>query len=287
MSGDPPPAAPAAPTGAVDTPRARRLTPPQRQLALQVVGWVAGVLLVAFVALSTDWARVGEKFANREVAGDQFPDVILVAARNTLLYTAFSFAGGLGLGLVSALARRSSVGLLRAYARVYVELFRGLPALLTIFLVGFGLPIGLDIKIPKVLGLEGAGILALSLVAGAYISETIRAGLQAVPRGQVEAARSLGMSQLQATFSVVVPQAFRIVIPPLANELILLLKDTALLSILGATISGKELLKFGRDNAQTSFNYTSVIVVGLIYVAITIPLTQVVVRLERRQDRSR
>ncbi len=123
------------------------------------------------------------------------------------------------LGLVSALARLSSVWLLRVYARVYVELFRGLPALLTIIIVGFALPIALDLKIPDleipgVATLSGAGILALGLVAGAYMSETIRAGLQAVPEGQTEAARSLGMSPTQTTVFVVIPQAFRIIVPP-------------------------------------------------------------------------
>lgn len=272
--------------------RHRRLTPTQRRLATQVAGWTGGLVLIALVVALTDWARVSERFLDREIAGEQFPDVLTIAAKNTILYTLFSFSLGLVLGLLTALARLSSVWLLRAYARVYVELFRGLPALLTIILVGFALPIALGIRIPEVVipgvaTLEGAGILALGLVAGAYLSETIRAGLQAVPEGQTEAARSLGMSPTQTTIFVVIPQAFRIIIPPMTNEAILLLKDTALLSVLGTTIDSKELTKFGRDGVSGNFNMTPLIVVGVIYVIITVPLSQFVHRLERRQQRTR
>lgn len=272
--------------------RRRTLTPTQRRLATQVAGWLVGIALVTLLAVFTDWNRVFDRLLNRELAGEQLPDVITVAAKNTVLYTVLSFSLGLVLGLLSALARISSVWLLRTYARIYVELFRGLPALLTIILIGFALPIALDIKIPRVeLGgfasLSGAGILALGLVAGAYLSETIRAGLQAVPKGQTEAARSLGMSPTKTTIFVVIPQAFRIIIPPMANEMILLLKDTALLSVLGTTIDSKELTKFGRDGVSDNFNMTPLIVVGIVYVIITIPLSQAVVRLERRQQRSR
>lgn len=265
----------------------RRLTPTQRRLASQVVGWVAGIGLIVAVALAADWERISDRFLDLDIARDMFPDVIVIGAQNTLLYTIFSFALGLVFGVVSALARRSPIALLRAYGRAYVELFRGLPALLTIFIVGFGLPIGLGIRVPTIAGLSGAGVLALALVAGAYMSETIRAGLQAVPKGQVEAARSLGMSGFQTTVFVVVPQAFRIVIPPLANELILLLKDTALLSALGTTAGTKELLKFGRDRISGTFNLTPYVVIGIIYILITIPLTQAVAYLERRQQRAR
>jgi polar amino acid transport system permease protein len=127
---------------------------------------------------------------------------------------------------------------------------------------------------------------ALSLVAGAYLAETIRAGIEAVPRGQIEAARSLGMTHAQTLRFVVVPQAFRVVIPPLTNELVLLLKDTALLSVLGTTIDSKELTQFGRSNAQ-DFNGTSLVVAGAMYLAITIPLTRLVAVLERRTKAAR
>lgn len=265
----------------------RSLTPTQRRLVVQVVGWASGVLLVVVVALVTDWTRVAENFLDPEIAKEQFPDVIKVAAQNTVLYTVFSFALGLVFALLASQARLSSIWLFRLYGRVYVELFRGLPALLTIFLVGFALPIGMGIRLPTVFDLSGAGILALALVAGAYMAETIRAGIQAVPPGQAEAARSLGLSPWRTTVFVVIPQAVRIVIPPLANEMILLLKDTALLSALGTTQGTKELLKYGRDGVSGNFNMTPLIVVGVIYILLTIPLTQLVAFLERRQKRAR
>lgn len=265
----------------------RSLTPTQRRLLVQVLGWAGGLLVVVVVVLVTDWSRLADKFLDLDIARDQFPGVIKVAAQNTLLYTVFSFSLGLVFGLVAALARRSSVALFRVIARLYIELFRGLPALLTIILVGFALPIGMGIRVPTVVGLSGAGILALALVAGAYMAETVRAGLQAVPKGQTEAARSLGLSPGKTTRFVVIPQAFRIVIPPLANEMILLLKDTALLSALGTTRGTKELLKYGRDGVSGNFNMTPLVVVGIIYILITIPLTQGVAYLEKRQARSR
>jgi polar amino acid transport system permease protein len=265
----------------------RRLTPTQRRQATLLGGWAAGIVVVLLVLVATDWERLAENFLDLDIAKDQFPGVITVGLKNTLIYTACSFSLGLVFGLIAALARRSSVVLFRVYARVYIELFRGLPALLTIILVGFALPIAMDIRVPSVFGLSGAGILALALVGGAYMAETIRAGLQAVPKGQSEAARSLGMSAPKTTVFVVIPQAFRIVVPPLANEMILLLKDTALLSVLGATTDTKELLKYGRDGVSGSFNMTSLMVVGVIYVLITIPLTQAVAYLERRQQRTR
>ena len=93
----------------------------------------------------------------------------------------------------------------------------------------------------------GIATLALGLVGGAYMAETIRAGIQAVPKGQTEAARSLGMSQTWAMVSIVIPQAFRIILPPLTNELILLTKDSSLVYLLGLSAASAELTKFGRD----------------------------------------
>jgi polar amino acid transport system permease protein len=129
--------------------------------------------------------------------------------------------------------------------------------------------------------------LGLGLVAAAYMAETIRAGIQGVPKGQMEAARSLGMSHTRAMSSIVIPQGFRLIIPPLTNELVLLIKDTSLLFVLGTTPATVELLKFGRDGLQRSANATPLIVVGAVYLLITIPMTQLVGVLERRNARSR
>ena len=257
-----------------------------RSRAARLVAYTVGIAAVGAVVLLADWETVGEKYFDLERAKDQFPEIITIAAKNTLIYTVFSFIGGVAIGLTMAVMRLSSIRPYRWAAAIYIEVFRGLPALLTIIFVGFIGPIALKYQYPEVLGVPSGGIVALSLVAGAYLAETLRAGIEAVPRGQVEAARSLGMTHTQTLRWIVIPQAFRVVIPPLTNELVLLLKDTALLSVLGTTITSKELTQFGRSNAQ-DFNGTSLVVAGAVYLAITIPLTRLVAVLERRDKDTR
>ena len=257
-----------------------------RSRAARLVAYTVGIAAVGAVVLLADWETVGEKYFDLERAKDQFPEIITIAAKNTLIYTVFSFIGGVAIGLTMAVMRLSSIRPYRWAAAIYIEVFRGLPALLTIIFVGFIGPIALKYQYPEVLGVPSGGIVALSLVAGAYLAETLRAGIEAVPRGQVEAARSLGMTHTQTLRWIVIPQAFRVVIPPLTNELVLLLKDTALLSVLGTTIASKELTQFGRSNAQ-DFNGTSLVVAGAVYLAITIPLTRLVAVLERRDKDTR
>jgi polar amino acid transport system permease protein len=278
--GAPPP--PPRPNG-VASGRARRI----RRQRLRWASYALSLTLIVVVGLAIDWAKIEDKFFNPTYIKKQFPDVITVGAKNTLLLTFFSFLGGLALGLAMALLRRSEVRAYRWLSAIYIEIFRGLPALLTIFLVGFILPTALDLRFPDIVGLSSAAVIALSLVYGAYIAETIRAGLEAVPRGQTEAARSLGMSSGRTMVSIVIPQAFRIIIPPLTNEMIALLKDTALVATLGTTIAGKELTKFGRDGVGDEFNGTPLVVAGLVYLVITIPLTRLVAQLEKRNRISR
>lgn len=254
-----------------------------RQRVTRVALYVLFLAIITVVAFVTDWGRVQNGFFNWDAAKDMFPSVLTIAAKNTIIYTIAAFALGLVGGLVIALMKLSSVAPYRWAATLYVEIFRGLPALLTIFLFAFGIPIALGVRIP----FDGGPILGLSVVAAAYMAETIRAGIEAVPRGQVEAARSLGMSQGRAMVSVVIPQALRIVIPPMTNELILLIKDTSLLFIAGQTPASKELLAFGRDIATDVFNSTPLIVVGVVYLIITIPLTRLVALLERRNRQAR
>jgi polar amino acid transport system permease protein len=132
--------------------------------------------------------------------------------------------------------RLSSITPYRWAALGYIEFFRGIPAILTLILVGFVLPIALGFRVRELLpflGDYGAPALGLSIVAGAYLAETIRGGIEAVPKGQREAARSLGMSDGRAMTSIVIPQAFRVMIPPLTNEFVLLVKDTSLIFVLG------------------------------------------------------
>ena len=213
-----------------------------------------------------------------------FPGLLTEGAKNTLIFTIFSFLGGLVVGLFVALGRISGTRWLRWPAAIYTDVLRGLPALLTILFIGFGIPIatGWQFPWPKYF----PGCLALSLVGGAYIAETIRAGIEAVPRGQMEAARSLGMKRRVAMRRVILPQAFRLIIPPLTNELVLLFKDTSLLAVLGTLVGGKEILKFARDVANQQANTSALVAGGLVYLVITIPMIRIVALLERRAKAS-
>ena len=260
-----------------------------RRRRAQLLRWGSYVVVgsvVTFVLLQVDWARVIDNFFDPELIKAQFPEIITVAARNTLVYTIVAFTGGLVVGLILALMRLSNAPPYRWFAAAYIEMFRGMPALLTILFVGFALPIALGVRIPG--GNVGAGSFALALVASAYMAETIRAGIEAVPRGQMEAARSLGMRHTTAMASIVIPQAFRIILPPMTNELVLLLKDTSLIAAaLGFTAGTRELTRFGRDGVSTHANATPLIVAGLVYLLMTIPLTRLAGWLERRTRAAR
>ena len=258
-----------------------------RSRNFRFAAYAMGLTAVISIGLFADWAKIADSYFDLERAKALFPEIITIAAKNTIVYTVFAFIGGVILGTSAALLRLSSIRPYRWAASIYIEIFRGLPALLTIIFVGFITPIALGVRFPKVFGVPTAGIVALSLVAGAYLAETIRAGIEGVPKGQVEAARSLGMTHGQTLRKVVVPQAFRIVIPPLTNELVLLLKDTALLSVLGVTPLTKELTAFARAEGSKGFNGTPLVIAGLLYLAITIPLTRLVAVLERRNKQSR
>ena len=250
-----------------------------------------GVLYAIFVALvvatlfAADWQAIRSNFFDTEVIAQMWPGIILVAAKNTLIYTAISFAGGLVLALLLALMKLSPVGPYRWVATAYIEFFRGLPALIVIIAFALAVPIAFNWRPPG--GTIGAGVVALIIVSAAYMAETIRAGIQAVPKGQSEAAQSLGMSSGWTTVSVVLPQAFRIVIPPLTNELVILIKDTSLLFVVGIAASQRELTTFSRDALVDTQNGTPLLVAAIVYLIITLPLTRLVAYMERRTQRAR
>lgn len=247
--------------------------------------YLLAVLIVALAVLKADWERIGRNFFNLDTARDMLPQVLSVAAKNTVVYAVLSFGIGLVIALVLALMRLSPVRPYRAFAIAYIELFRGLPALVTLILFGFGIPIAFDLRIPG--GRVGAAVLGLSVVAGAYLAETIRAGIEAVPKGQREAARSLGMSETRTMFTIVLPQAFRVMIPPLTNEMVLLIKDTSLFFVIGSTPATRELVKFSRDFMQGQRNATPLTVIAIVYLLITLPLTFLVRRMEKRTGKGR
>ncbi|MFE2645740.1 amino acid ABC transporter permease [Streptomyces nigra] len=262
-------------------PKKKGLTRRQRRSLSRGVQYVVFVAAVIAFAVAADWDRLKNQFAQGSIAREMFPEVITLALKNTVLYTVSGFVVGLVLGMVIALMRLSSVGPYRWLAGVYIEIFRGLPALLIFIFIGVAVPLAFPgTEIPG--GTYGKVALALGLVAAAYMAETIRAGIQAVPKGQMEAARSLGFSPARAMISIIIPQAFRIILPPLTNELVLLFKDSSLVLFLGVTLEERELSKFGRDLASQTANSTPILVAGLCYLLITIPLGFVVRRMEAK-----
>lgn len=258
----------------------------KRAAYLRYVQYGLILVVVLLVLLAADWGTLKDKFFNPEIIRSEFPDIITTALRNTVVYTACGFALGLALGLVLALMRLSSVGPWRWLSTGVIELFRGLPALVVFLALGTGFPRAFPMyEIPG--GLLGTATLALGLVGGAYMAETIRAGIQAVPKGQYEAARTLGMSHSRAMRSVVIPQAFRIVLPPLTNELILLTKDSSLIYVLGLALDEYELTKWGREGMNSEANLTPIVLVGFCYLMITVPLSIVVRRMEAKVGKAR
>ncbi|GAB3859291.1 amino acid ABC transporter permease [Nocardioides maradonensis] len=257
-------------------------------LALYAV-FVAALVALALVA---NWQTIKFNFWNHDGVAfnkdSNWPDLITTGIVNTLKYTAIAFGGGLVIGVGMALMRQAPAAPYRWLATTYIEFFRGLPALLVMGFCSTGIPIAFGWHPPG--GPVGAGLVGLILVASAYMAETMRAGIQAVPPGQVEAARSLGMSSVSTTLRIVLPQAFRIVVPPLTNEFVALIKDTALLSTaVGIELSQRELTSVANDfvnGGPSAGTSTSLIQAALLYLVITLPLTQTVAWLERRQRRA-
>jgi polar amino acid transport system permease protein len=206
-------------------------------------------------------------------------DAFLRGALNTII---LAFGGellGIIIGLTLAMLALSKRAVIRAPARLYINFFRATPLLWqllffsTVMVVGFGLfrrdpyPVA---------------VIILGLNAGGYSAEVFRAGIQSVERGQLEAARSLGMSYFQAMRFAILPQAIRRVIPPLMNEFVILIKDTSLVAILGLTFIQRELLAAGRDAVLETGNSTAYLGTALGYLVVTIPLIRLVTWLERR-----
>ena len=195
----------------------------------------------------------------------------------TVWISVASGAVGLLIGLFAGLCRLSSNPTLRDLSTVYVELVRGTPLLVQIFIFYFF--IGTVLNLSR----EFAGVAALALFTGAYVAEIVRAGVQSIAKGQGEAARSLGLNAAQSMRHVILPQAFKRVLPPLAGQFISLVKDTSLVSVIAIT----ELTKSGREAITTSFSTFEIwfCVAGL-YLLINLPLSQIASRLERRLAQS-
>jgi len=226
--------------------------------------------------LSTLW----QTFFDVDAMRTALPELLRVGLPNTLLLALTSAVVGTVLGMVLAVAGLSRSRWLRWPARVYTDVFRGLPAAVTILLIGVGLsPLGLRLWGPNPYPL---GILALSLIAGAYIGEIFRSGIQSVDAGQLEAARALGFSRPLGMRLVVIPQGVRRVLPALVNQLIALVKESSLVYFLGLLASQRDLFRIGQDAAANTGNESALLLAGVLYLVITVPLTHAVNAIDRR-----
>ena len=230
-------------------------------------------------------SQLKDSFLDWSLYKQAIPVLFSTGLPNTLILTICASVIGLVLGMVLAVAGISRHRLLRWPARVYTDIFRGLPEVVIILLIGLGLG-------PVVGDLTGnnpfpLGIAALGLMAAAYVGEIFRSGIQSVEAGQLEASRALGFSYSASMRLVVVPQGVRRVLPALMNQFISLLKASSLVYFLGLVADQRELFQVGRDlNAQTG-NLSPLVAAGLFYLALTVPLTHLVNHIDARLRRGR
>ncbi len=269
----------------VDLGRRSRLLPApgdRRGIAIAIASTVVLFGLLGYVIVtSPGWPRFQQSFFDPEVFAESWPRVTRAFWVNVQLFLLAEVLV-LILGLVLAVLRSLPGAVLvpvRLLATAYVDLFRALPGILVISMLGFGIP---------ALRIEGVpndeffwALVGLTLLYSAYVSEVYRAGIESVHPSQAAAARSLGLSQLQAMRYVVVPQAVRRVIPPLLNDFIGLQKDTALVSVLGVV----EVFRAAQIRQAATFNSTPYVITAVIFLVLTIPMARLVDWLVRREQR--
>lgn len=182
---------------------------------------------------------------------------------------------GILLGTPLAMAKISKHKWLSVPASAYIEVIRGTPSLLQLYLIAYGIPIAFNIQIP----LFVAGITALAINSSAYVAEIIRAGIQAVDKGQVEAARSLGLSYWQTMRLVIIPQAIKNVLPAIGNEFVIIVKESAIVSIIGISdlMRITDIMK-----TQTLRIFEALIVAAVLYFAVTYTISSLLRKLETR-----
>jgi polar amino acid transport system permease protein len=197
------------------------------------------------------------------------PDGILI----TFEVTVMSIMLALVIGLFTGLGRIAKNPIINGIASLYVEVIRGIPLLVQLFYIYFAL--GRIIQMPPM----PSAVLAMAICYGAYMGEIFRAGIQSIPKGQTEAARSLGMSTAQSMYHIILPQAFKMILPPVGNEFVALLKDSSLVSILAVS----DLLRRGREYASQSFAYfETYTMVALVYLIITLFFSKLISIMEER-----
>jgi His/Glu/Gln/Arg/opine family amino acid ABC transporter permease subunit len=260
--------------GRMPTKRAR-----EQAIAGAVLGVQAAILGGVFLLFRTagDPERFAFHFLNFQVL-EGYGGAFVNGAKNTIFLAFIGEAGGVILGLVLAILVLSKRRVVRAPARTYINFFRGTPLLWQLSVFYFGLALGF--RLP--LSAFQTAMLVFALNTGAYAAEVFRAGIQSIERGQMEAARSLGMSYLQSMRFAIVPQAVRRVIPPLMNEFVILIKDTSLILTLGLAESEFDLLTLARTGYAETFNATFYVAAAVGYLAVTLPLIRLVNMVERR-----
>lgn len=241
----------------------------KRSIWISLVSTLAFAAIVWFGLIATPgWERVETSFFNWEVAIEAFPRVfegLLLNLRVLLAAAVLVLVFGLLLAVVRTL--KSPVFFpLRVFAKGYVDLFRGLPLIIVLYLVGFGIP-GLRLEFLGRIPAEVLGIIALTITYSAYVSEVFRAGIESVHPSQRLAARSLGLSYSQSMRLVVLPQAVRKVVPPLMNDFVALQKDVGLISVLGAI----DAVRGAQIEVAKFANFTPYVVAGLLFVLLAIP----------------
>lgn len=264
--------------------RRQRYEHRQRRQAFVIAAASTTVFVAAIVVLvpkAPRWDRVRSSFFDWSVFTDVFPDVLGAFWLDVRIFL-WSAPSVVVVAMLIALCRNSrspALFPLRAFAALYTDVFRGVPVILTILLIGFGLP-GLGLDRPWNSPLVW-GSVALVLAYSAYVSEVFRAGIESIHESQRAAARSLGLSSQQTMTTVVLPQAIRRVVPALMNDFISLQKDVALISLIGPV----EALRRAGVEKDLRGNFTPYVAAAVIFLAVTIPLTRLADHLIARQRR--
>ncbi|MGL4742045.1 MAG: amino acid ABC transporter permease [Sarcina sp.] len=205
----------------------------------------------------------------------KYKDYFLNGALYTLLIAAIAVFGGTIIGMFLSLLKLSKYKVLRFLSTMYIEIFRGTPILVQLYLVYLAFPSVLNIRMNPLT----AGIITLCLNSGAYVAEIIRAGIMAVDKGQMEAARSLGMPEWKAMYLIVIPQAIKNILPALANEFIVIIKESSIASVIGVTE-----LMYNTDSVRgNSFRpMEALLIAACIYFVMTFTLSKIVGYFEGR-----
>jgi polar amino acid transport system permease protein len=253
----------------------------RRSVVVSVVSTLVVLAVVYFGVVNTPgWAAVQQSFFDPQTAVDTFPDILLGLWLNVRILF-FSAVGVAVFGTLLAVVRglRNPVFFpLRMLATGYTDLFRGLPLIIVLYLVGYGIPgLGVFPRLPA----EVWGTIAITLTYSSYIAEVLRAGMEAVHPSQRLAARSLGLSHAKTLRLVVLPQAIRKVTPALMNDFVSMQKDVGLVSILGAV----DAVRSAQIAQAETYNFTPYFVAGLLFVVISLPLIRVTDAIARRQQR--